>query len=45
MRKKFSRTQLLYFTAKRHVELIGMEACGAHIFLAGHCENRAMRCG
>src|SRR5579872_714188 len=31
VRKKFSRTQLLRFTAKLRVELIGMEACrGAH---------------
>ncbi len=28
VRKKFSRTQLLRFTANVHVELIGMEACG-----------------
>ena len=28
VRKKFSRTQLLPFTANVHVELIGMEACG-----------------
>jgi transposase len=31
LRKKFSRTQLLRFTAKLKVDLIGMEACeGAH---------------
>ena len=33
MRKKFSRTQLLRFTANLHVELIGMEACGGAHFL------------
>lgn len=32
MRKKFSRGQLLRFIANRHVELIGMEACGG-----SHC--------
>jgi hypothetical protein len=31
VRKKFSRAQLLRFTANRHVHLIGMEACGAPI--------------
>src|SRR6266481_676536 len=33
MRKKFSRTQLLRFTANVHVRLIGMEACGGAHFL------------
>src|SRR5579864_6161147 len=33
VRKKFSRTQLLRFTAKLRVELIGMEACGGAHFL------------
>ena len=28
VRKKFSRQQLLHFTANLRVELIGMEACG-----------------
>ena len=28
VRKKFSRTQLLHFTANLKVDLIGMEACG-----------------
>jgi len=32
VRKKFSRTQLLRFTANAHVELIGMEACGGAHF-------------
>ena len=45
VRKKFSRTRLLQLTARVNVALIGMEACGEHIFLAGHCENRGMRCG
>src|SRR5258708_19899468 len=38
VRKKFSRTQLLRFTANVHVELIGMEACGGAHFL-----GRALR--
>ena len=38
MRKRFSRTQLLHFTANLKVELIGMEACGGSHFL-----GRALR--
>jgi transposase len=38
VRKKFSRTQLLRFTASVHVGLIGMEACGGSHFL-----GRALR--
>src|ERR1700752_449320 len=38
VRKKFSRTQLLRFTANIHVELIGMEASGGAHFL-----GRALR--
>jgi transposase len=38
VRKKFSRLQLLRFTANRHVQLIGMEACGGSHFL-----GRALR--
>jgi len=38
VRKKFSRAQLLRFTANRHVGLIGMEACGGAHFL-----GRALR--
>src|ERR1051325_2270519 len=33
VRKKFSRLQLLRFTANRRVHLIGMEACGGSHFL------------
>ena len=33
VRKQFSRTQLLRFTANRKVDLIGMEACGGSHFL------------
>ena len=38
LRKRFSRTQLLHFTANLKVELIGMEACGGSHFL-----GRALR--
>jgi transposase len=38
VRKRFSRTQLLHFTANLKVELIGMEACGGSHFL-----GRALR--
>src|SRR5260370_16084031 len=38
VRKKFSRTQLLRFTANVHVGLTGMEACGRAHFL-----RRALR--
>jgi transposase len=36
VRKKFSRTQLLRFTANLRVELFGLEACEGAPFLAGH---------
>ena len=38
VRKRFSRKQLLHFTANLQVELIGMEACGGAHFL-----GRALR--
>ncbi|MCU1313640.1 MAG: transposase family protein [Acidobacteriaceae bacterium] len=38
VRKRFSRKQLLHFTANLRVELIGMEACGGSHFL-----GRALR--
>ena len=38
VRKKFSRKQLLHFTANLQVEAIGMEACGGAHFL-----GRALR--
>ena len=44
VRKKFSRAQLLRFTANLKVGLIGMEACAGLIFLAAHCANGGMRC-
>jgi hypothetical protein len=40
VRKKFSRTQLLAYTANLPVSLIGLEACsGAHF---GHLRDRAV---
>src|ERR1700746_2859644 len=38
VRKKFSRTQLLRFTANVCVDLIGMEACAG-----SHCLGKALR--
>src|ERR1700721_2104306 len=38
LRKRFTRSQLLHFTANLKVELIGMEACGGSHFL-----GRALR--
>ena len=38
VRKKFSRKQLLHFTANPKVKLIGMEACGG-----SHFRGRALR--
>jgi transposase len=38
LRKRFSRSQLLHFTANLKVDLIGMEACGGAHFL-----GRALR--
>ena len=38
LRKRFSRSQLLHFTANLKVDLIGMEACGGSHFL-----GRALR--
>ena len=44
IRKKFSRSQLLVFTANLPSSLIGMEAgVGSH-FLGRPCANKGMRC-
>jgi transposase len=37
LRKRFSRVQLLHFTANLKVRLIGMEACGDRIFSGERC--------
>jgi transposase len=39
-RRKFSRTQLLRFTANVRVRLIGMEACGGSHFLGGRLREQ-----
>jgi transposase len=43
--KKFSRKQLLHFTANLQVKLIGMEACGGAHFLGRALRSRGMRYG
>ncbi len=43
--KKCSRLQLLRFTLNLPECLIGMEACGDHIFSAVICGNRGTMCG
>jgi len=45
VRKKFSRKQLLYFTANLQVELIGMEACGGSHFLGRALRERGHEVG
>ena len=45
LRKRFSRVQLLHFTANLKVELIGMEACGGHIFWGERCGSKGTKCG
>ena len=37
VRKRYSRTQLLAFTANLQVQLIGMEACSGAHFWGGRC--------
>ena len=43
VRKRFTRTQLLHFTANLKVELIGMEPAAAHIFWALRYGSSAQR--
>jgi transposase len=45
LRKRFSRVQLLHFTANLKVKLIGMEACADHIFSGERCGSRGTMCG
>ena len=44
VRKKFSRTQLLRFTANVQVRLIGMEAFPGSHFLGKALREQAIRC-
>ena len=43
-RKKFSRSQLLEYTANLPASLIGMKAGEGRIFWDVPCANRGMRC-
>jgi transposase len=46
LRKRFSRVQLLHFTANLQVKLIGMEACGGITFFWGErCGSKGTRYG
>jgi transposase len=45
LRKKFSRRQLLAYTANMQTSLIGMEACSGAHFSVAHCGSRAMMSG
>jgi transposase len=45
VRKKFSRKQLLHFTANLQIELIGMEACGGAHFLGRVLQHEGRRYG
>src|ERR1700732_1657452 len=45
VRKKFSRKQLLHFTANLQVKLIGMAACGGALFLGGALREQGHEVG
>ncbi|HMF63791.1 MAG TPA: hypothetical protein VK608_06855 [Edaphobacter sp.] len=45
VRKRFSRLQLLRFTANRQVQLVGMEACGGSHFLGRALREQGMKFG
>jgi transposase len=44
LRKRFSRMQLLQFTANLKVKLIGMEACGGSHLSADQRRRRRFKC-
>ena len=44
VRKKFSRQQLLLYTANLPASLIGMEACVGSHFLGERCANKGTMC-
>jgi transposase len=44
VRRRFSRPQLLRFTANLRVRLIGMEACGGSTSSVAGCASRAAKC-
>lgn len=43
VRRKFSRLQLLHFTANLRVRLIGMESCGGSYFLGRNLASRGIK--
>ena len=45
IRKKFSRSQLLAYTAKLSSSLIGLEACAGAHFVVPRCGSKGTRCG
>ena len=45
VRKKFSRAQLLAYTANLPCLLIGLEACAGAHFMGLPCENKVTKCG
>ena len=45
VRKKFSRAQLLAYTANLPSSMIGLEACAGAHFRGLHSENKVTKCG
>jgi transposase len=45
LRKKFSRPQLLAYTANLPASFVGLEACAGAHFWEPHCENKVTRRG
>jgi len=44
IRKKFSRAQLLSYTAKLPASLIGLEACAGSTFWGAYCASKDTKC-
>jgi transposase len=45
VRKKFSRAQLVVYTANLASLLIGLEACAGAHFMGRCCEDKGTKCG
>jgi len=45
VRKKFSRTQLLAYSANLPASLVGLDACEVRTSWELHCRNKGIRCG
>jgi transposase len=45
IKKKFSRKQLLAYTANLPTSLVGIEACSGHTSSGPRCATRATKCG